>query len=156
MSDVILRVIPIAISLVALIVSAGTSFFTRKMKYQDAVKNYFQTGDSPEHKGYRCLIYELCENNDDTIEAFKTNERAKEAAAHIVSFYELWYLLHVKGYLPIWAFSGIPGQRAVRMYKLLTPYISWRLKDTKGYGVRFEKLVQRIQRKYGDGMDSLI
>lgn len=104
----------------------------------DAIKDYFQQGDNPEHVKAREFISKNKNNLDeDSVEVKK-----------IVNFYQLWGILNRKRYLPLWVFSGASGIRVVELYINIEKIIIKKRQINPYYGQEFEWLSYRIYRKY--------
>lgn len=120
----------------------------------DAIKEYYQQGDSENYVKARGFI--SSKNNLKGIDDQKQ-------VSDIVNFYELWGLLNSKKYLPIWVFGGVSGIRVVEMYIRLTNLImsvrdgtidsSGKKPINPFYGKQFEELAYRIYRKYKKNFD---
>ena len=106
----------------------------------EAIREYFQQGDTPEMTATRHKIYE----------AERTGEPVDpKAAAEVCSFFHFWGMMVKKKYLPLWIFKSASGPSVVRLYYLVLPYIEERRStNNPHYGEGFKYLVKRIEREY--------
>ncbi|WP_206759420.1 DUF4760 domain-containing protein [Guptibacillus hwajinpoensis] len=116
------------------------SLSTKRVANFEAIREYFQQGDTPEMTKARHNIYES-EN--------KGVDLDPEAATLICSFFHFWGMMVKKGFLPLWIFKSASGPSIVRLHHLVTPYIAQRrLSNNKYYGEGFEYLAKRITKEY--------
>ena len=69
----------------------------------------------------------------------------------IVTKYDLWGMLCLNNYLPIWMFEGALGAFVVESFDYVKDYIYERRNNNinKRYAWHYEKLAQKITKKYG-------
>jgi hypothetical protein len=116
------------------------SLSSRKVAIFEAIREYYQQGDTPAMIESRTKIY--------AIEDGKTPLDTK-AASEICAFFHFWGMIVKKGYLPIWVFKSASGPSVVRLFHLLKPYINERRKTNNYYYAKdFEYLVKKIEKKY--------
>ena len=112
-----------------------------KMVNLDAVKEYFQQGDSDDFIAARKKVYELGETNE-RIEPYNSE------VGKVVSFFHFWGLMVKKKYLPIWVFEDASGFAVVKLYRILEPHIEERRVDNPYYAKYFQWLAEEIEKKY--------
>lgn len=75
-----------------------------------------------------------------------------------IALFDYWAKLVKHHYLPFWAFKGMPGQVAVKIYKAVEPYIIFRRMEgyadmydedgkNKNFADHYEWLVEKIIKK---------
>jgi hypothetical protein len=120
------------------------SLSSKRVATFEAIREYFQQGDTPEMIASRNKIYDS-EKNGTPLDV--------KAASEICSFFHFWGMMVEKGFLPIWIFKSASGPSIVRLYYILLPYIEERrANNNKHYGEGFVYLVGKIERKYGYGV----
>lgn len=97
----------------------------------DAVKEYFQQGDTEEFIKARGELYDKQDHN-------KNIEYDSKEASMITNFFQFWGLMVGKRYLPIWVFEGASGMSVVRLYGILENYIVKHREKNKYYAQNFE------------------
>ncbi|MCG7337164.1 hypothetical protein MHZ95_18045 [Sporosarcina sp. ACRSM] len=116
------------------------SLASKRVANFEAIREYFQQGDTQEMIQNRGKIYDL-ENEKGNID--------QTAAAEICGFFHFWGMMVSKGYLPIWIFKSSSGYSVVKLFYLLQPYIQERRMTTnKYYAEGFEQLAKKIKKKY--------
>lgn len=128
------------ISGVSGVIMGLTSF---KMANLDAVKEYFQQGDSDDFIKARKNVYKTAEEK-------RKIEKHNENAAKVISFFHFWGLMVKKKYLPIWVFEDASGFAVVKLYRILEPHIKERRADNPYYAKHFEWLANEIKKRYKD------
>ena len=81
-----------------------------RISNMEAVKEYFQQGDSLENVAARKEIYCKINNN---IKIDKNDV----AAGSIISFFHFWGIMVKKKYLPLWVFESASGYAVIRLYE---------------------------------------
>ena len=140
-------------AIVAAIASGGavvlTFFFSvrhsyRTMKMQ-AIIQYYQQGDNSNEAEARSAVLEPgFERN-----VFRVPEY-EAAAERVCRFFHLWGLTVRKGYLPLWVFDSVSGERVVQLTQVLSHFILTRrskYRYSRRYGEHFLWLSEAIQRK---------
>lgn len=116
------------------------SLASKRTALFEAVREYYQTGDTAEMIENRSKIY-AAENG--------AVELDRKAASEICSFFNFWGMMVRKKFLPIWIFKSASGPSVVRLYIILNEFISERRETgNKFYAVDFEYLVKKIKSKY--------
>ncbi|WP_399629001.1 hypothetical protein [Sporosarcina sp. SG10008] len=116
------------------------SLSSKKVANFEAIREYFQQGDTPEMLKNRSKIY------DTEVEGVKIDHTA---AAEICGLYHFWGMMVSKGYLPFWIFKSSSGYSVVKLFFLLEPYImERRMASNKYYAEGFEQLAKKIKKKY--------
>ena len=111
-----------------------------RISNMEAVKEYFQQGDSLENVAARKEIYCKINNN---IKIDKNDV----AAGSIISFFHFWGIMVKKKYLPLWVFESASGYAVIRLYEGLQEMIEERRKDNEKYGEYFEWLYYKIKKR---------
>jgi hypothetical protein len=120
------------------------SLSSKRVATFEAIREYFQQGDTPEMIASRNKIYQS-EKDGTPVDT--------KAASEICSFFHFWGMMVEKGFLPLWIFKSASGPSIVKLYFILEPHIEERRKNNnKLYGEGFEYLVKKIGKKYGYGV----
>lgn len=116
------------------------SFSSMKVAKFDAIREYFQQGDTPQMIKNRSKIYDM------EMEGIEIDQTA---AAEVCSLYHFWGMMVSKGYLPLWIFKSSSGYSVIKLFCLLEPHIFERRAITsKHYAEGFEQLAKKIEKKY--------
>ncbi|WP_133118812.1 DUF4760 domain-containing protein [Chryseomicrobium excrementi] len=116
------------------------SFSSKRTALFEAVREYYQTGDTPEMIDNRNKIY-AAGNGEIELDI--------KAASEICSFFNFWGMMVRKKFLPIWVFKSASGPSIVRLYIILEDFITERRKtNNEYYALEFEYLIKRIKNKY--------
>ena len=134
-------VVPIVISLVALMLSAMRFFQSRA----SVVRDYFSQGDSAEMKRYRKIIYDIYNHESDKEIIFEQLLKYEDEVAHVISFFDFWALMVKRHYLPKWAFQASSKFVAITIYEKVTPYILHRRTNQSEYACHFEWLIRKLR-----------
>jgi hypothetical protein len=116
------------------------SLSSRKVATFEAIREYYQQGDTPQMIESRTKIYAI----EDGATALDT-----KAASEVCAFSHFWGMMVNKGYLPLWIFKSASGPSVVRLFHLLKPYISERRQTNNPYyALHFEYLAKKIEKTY--------
>ncbi|WHZ02787.1 hypothetical protein QNH48_28360 [Neobacillus sp. YX16] len=116
------------------------SLSSKRVANFEAIREYFQQGDTPEMISSRNKIYASADNG---------TPLDYKAAAEVCSFFHFWGMMVQKGFLPLWIFKSASGPSVVRLFHLVLPYIEERrTANNRHYGEGFEYLVKKIKKEY--------
>jgi hypothetical protein len=116
------------------------SLSSRKVAIFEAIREYYQNGDTPAMIENRTKIYAT----EDGVTPLD-----EKAASEICAYFHFWGMMVKKGYLPIWVFNSASGPSVVRLFYLLKPYIELRrVSNNQYYAKDFEYLIKYIEKKY--------
>jgi hypothetical protein len=88
------------------------SLSSRKGAIFEAIREYYQQGDTAEMIENRTKIY-ATEDGQTPLDT--------KAASEICAFFHFWGMMVRKGYLPLWIFQSASGPSVVRLFHLLKP-----------------------------------
>ena len=100
----------------------------------EAVRQYFQQGDTREHIAARGRVAQA-----PTLELDKTD------AAEVAALFHFWGLMVQKEFLPLWVFDGSSGRRVVQYYEKHSGFIEHhRRNGNPDYAEHFEWLYRQL------------
>ncbi|WP_322420389.1 DUF4760 domain-containing protein [Jeotgalibacillus haloalkalitolerans] len=127
------------------------SLSSRRGAVFEAIREYYQQGDTSEMIAARRKIYSIEEKETVTYleNSREWTEEQSLAAAELCSFFHFWGMMVRKGYLPLWIFKSASGPSIVRLHYLLNDFIKQRrIENNTYYAQDFEYLAEQIKRKY--------
>lgn len=135
----------------------------------DNVREYFVTGDTPEHSSTRSLLYKYRDfkrKTGKTIYSPDFDEAAgkfgltakkediEKASSFICNFFHLWGLLAKKRFLPMWVFESSSGFSVVKLYEAVEDIIKYNIEESNlYYAENFKWLKDKIESKYKKEID---
>lgn len=118
------------------------SLSAKKVANFEAIREYFQQGDTKEMIKNRKLVYGIEKKKG------RLSKVEEAAAAEICGLFHFWGMMASKGYLPFWIFKSSSGYSIFKLFYLLESYIEDKRKINKHYAEGFEQLAKKIQKKY--------
>lgn len=130
------------IDILSIIVSS-LSFIIAALSFRlskaEVVKNYYIDDDSQRVAKARWNIYHIGDDNF-------YSPATEEEKAIVCSHYEFYGRMHIKGYLPFWAFADANGFAIKVCYEKLSPYIDQRRENNPYYAKNFQLLYEKLTR----------
>ncbi len=145
--NILLAVLFSVVSITTGIASMIFSFITKKQVQVEAIKQYYEEGNSEEMLKLIAEFYYYMEKGEFDINEYKT-------VGKLMGFFDKWATLFVYKTLPIWVFEGNPGYLVITFFDYTKEHILSRRKQkninatNSGYAINIEKLANKIDKKY--------
>lgn len=142
-----MEILALIVSACAIVVSLVFSWRNDRLARVEALKAFYEEGNSAEIANVMVLLYKHIKEGDFDRDTFSE-------IGTLLGFYDKWCTLCLYGYLPIWVFKGNPGRNLVVFYEYTKQYISERRVQehfgykNPNYSMAIEKIAARVVRKY--------
>lgn len=115
------------------------SLSSKRVANFEAIREYFQQGDTPKMIENRKNVY-ATESGEQELDHLSASE--------ICAFFHFWGMMVRKGYLPIWIFKSSSGYSILKLHYLLESFIQDKKTSNQHYAEGFDWLVKKINKQY--------